>query len=79
MSVVGGDWEKLKRFNLAELYASGSPSASRTQPGAAFKAEAVPAMPESVTTDETSRSHPPAAAAEGDQDEDEKKEKEKGE
>lgn len=61
MSVVGSDWEKLKRFNLAELY----PSASRTQPGAGFKAEAeaVLAMPESVTTDETS--HPPATAAEG--------------
>ncbi|KIN00837.1 hypothetical protein OIDMADRAFT_103573 [Oidiodendron maius Zn] len=60
MSVVGSDWEKLKRFNLAELY----PSASRTQQGAGFKAEAeaVPAMPESVTTDETS--HPPATAAE---------------
>ena len=59
MSVVGSDWEKLKRFNLAELY----PSASRIQPGAEFKAEAVPAMPESVTTDETS--HPPSTAAEG--------------
>jgi tRNA acetyltransferase TAN1 len=59
MSVVGSDWEKLKRFNLAELY----PSASRTQPGAGFKAEAVRAMPESVTTDETSR--PRMSAAEG--------------
>jgi tRNA acetyltransferase TAN1 len=57
MSVVGSDWEKLKRYNLAGLY----PSASRTSPGAAFKAEAVPAMPESVTTDETH--HPPATAA----------------
>ena len=60
MSVVGSDWEKLKRYNLAELYPS--PSASRTQQGAAFKAEAVPAMPESVTTDETH--HPPGTAAE---------------
>jgi tRNA acetyltransferase TAN1 len=59
MSVVGSDWEKLKRFNLAELY----PSASRTQPGAGFKAEAVRAMPESVTTDETSRTR--MSAAEG--------------
>jgi tRNA acetyltransferase TAN1 len=59
MSVVGSDWEKLKRFNLAELY----PSASRTQPGAEFKAEAVPAMPESVTTDETHRAR--VTAAEG--------------
>jgi tRNA acetyltransferase TAN1 len=48
MSVVGSDWEKLKRFNLAALY----PSYSKSQQGAAFKAEAVPAMPESVTTDE---------------------------
>lgn len=45
MSVVGSDWAKLKRFNLAELY----PSA---QPGSEFKAEAMSAMPESVTTDE---------------------------
>ena len=26
MSVVGSDWEALKRFNLAELYQSRSPS-----------------------------------------------------
>ncbi len=42
MSVVGSDWEKLKRFNLAELY---QPSSK----GAAAKAEA---MPQSVMTDE---------------------------
>ena len=48
MSVVGSDWEKLKRFNIAELY----PPVSKPKTGAAFKAEAVPTMPEAVTTDE---------------------------
>jgi tRNA acetyltransferase TAN1 len=42
MSVVGSDWEKLKRFNLAELYQPSSKAA-------AVKAEAIP---QSVTTDE---------------------------
>ena len=42
MSVVGGDWEELKRFNLAELY-------QQTKPPPVSKAEA---NPEAVTTDE---------------------------
>lgn len=48
MSVVGSDFEKLKRFNLAELY----PSAPKPEPGVEFKAETAASMPESVTTDE---------------------------
>ena len=39
MSVVGSDWETLKRFNLAELY----------QPPSKIRAEA---KPEPATTDE---------------------------
>lgn len=42
MSVVGNDWEQLKRFNLAELY-------QRTKPPPVNKAEA---SPELVKTDE---------------------------
>lgn len=48
MSVVGGDWESLKRFNLAEL-------CHVTKPPAADEAEATP---NAVTTDEA----PPADA-----------------
>jgi tRNA acetyltransferase TAN1 len=47
MSVVGGDWEELKRFNLAELY-------QPTKPPPMNKAEA---NPKGVTTNEA----PPAA------------------
>lgn len=42
MSVVGCDWEKLKRFNLAELYLP-------TKPPTPNKAEATP---NAVMTDE---------------------------
>ncbi|KAG0647385.1 tRNA acetyltransferase TAN1, partial [Hyphodiscus hymeniophilus] len=42
MSVIGGDWEELKRFNLAELYQS-------TRPPLENKAES---NPQGVTTDE---------------------------
>jgi hypothetical protein len=42
MSVVGSDWEELKRFNLAELY-------QRTKPPPVGKAET---SLEVVTTDE---------------------------
>jgi tRNA acetyltransferase TAN1 len=43
MSVVGSDWETLKRFNLAELY----------QPPSKIRAPSeAEAKPEPVTTDE---------------------------
>ena len=42
MSVVGGDWEELKRFNLAELYQT-------TKPPPVDKAES---SPKGVTTNE---------------------------
>jgi tRNA acetyltransferase TAN1 len=48
MSVVGSDWEKLKRFNLAELYPS-APKGGAAGQHQSLKAEAIP---ESVTTDE---------------------------
>jgi len=44
MSVVGSDWESLKRFNLAELYLS--------QPSPKVTAAAHGAKPQSVTADE---------------------------
>lgn len=48
MSVVGNDWEKLKRYNLYELQ---SPS---TKPKSGGPADAeLKATPESVNTDET--------------------------
>ncbi len=44
MSVVGSDWEALKRFNLAELYTSQTPSkVTATSNGS---------KPQSVTADE---------------------------
>jgi hypothetical protein len=45
MSVVGGDWDKLKRFNLAELYTQNQ-TESKTKPEANTK-------PQRVKTDET--------------------------
>lgn len=45
MSVVGSDWEALKRFNLAELY-------SHNQLPAKVAASDAEAKPQSVTTDE---------------------------
>lgn len=48
MSVVGDDWEKLKRYNLYELQ---SPSTS-PKPGALQDVKPK-ATPESVITDET--------------------------
>lgn len=46
MSVVGGDWEALKRFNLAELY-------SRDKATSKAKAASdIEAKPQSGTTNE---------------------------
>lgn len=53
MSVVGNDWETLKRFNLAELY---QPRSKSEAPRADIKVEAIP---KSVTTDEA----PPTGAS----------------
>ena len=51
MSVVGDDWESLKRYNLAEIY---QPT---QKPDAAPGLNAdIKATTNSVTTDETSRS-----------------------
>jgi hypothetical protein len=52
MSVVGSDWEELKRFNLAELY-------QRTKPLLVNKAEASPVK---VTTDEAPADTAPLSA-----------------
>ena len=54
MSVVGNDWEQLKRFNLAELY-------QQTKPPPVYKAEA---SPELVKTDEARQAGgaPPSAS-----------------
>jgi tRNA acetyltransferase TAN1 len=60
MSVVGSDFEKLKRFNLAELY----PSVPKPDLGVEFKAETAAAMPESVTTDERLSQQRPTATEE---------------
>jgi tRNA acetyltransferase TAN1 len=46
MSVVGAEWETLKRFNLAELYQP----ASTSMPQAKVQAES---KPEEAKTDET--------------------------
>lgn len=61
MSVVGSDWESLKRFNLAELYVQAKASSS-TDAGASEKsahaskaggsASKEESKPQSVTTDE---------------------------
>jgi tRNA acetyltransferase TAN1 len=60
MSVLGSDWEKLKRFNLAELY----PSAPKAGATSQFKAEAIP---ESVTRDEARlEGHQPTSTDEPD-------------
>lgn len=60
MSVVGSDFEKLKRFNLAELY----PPGPKPDPGVGFKAETAAAMPESVTADERLSQQRPSATEE---------------
>lgn len=51
MSVVGSDWEDLKRYNLAELYGpSAEPGKGKGEgTGTPLKAEA---KPQRVTTDE---------------------------
>jgi tRNA acetyltransferase TAN1 len=50
MSVVGSDWETLKRYNVAELYPSASASASAlARAGVSVK---VATKPESVAADE---------------------------
>jgi hypothetical protein len=53
MSVVGNDWEQLKRFNLAELY-------QRTKPPVVNKAEASPGK---VTTGEAPADAAPLSAS----------------
>ena len=53
MSVIKGDWEELKRFNLAELYQS-------TKSARADKADS---KPKGVTTDEAPAADAPPPAS----------------
>jgi tRNA acetyltransferase TAN1 len=52
MSVVGSDWESLKRFNLAELYLN-PPRVAAT---------AIGAIPQSVTANEVAAVAAPSVA-----------------